>query len=196
MSGPIYPSTLRYKDRLDCGKDDAFTYNRLYTATQGSDVWARLTVDASVRQSSARSRGSFQEGQAMVRHSFKNSGFDSNTCPAVLTHSTFKAGLYSYGVPIEEQHPITARRFKQKQPLEFMTQIRPHTETTNQALRMLGTYVSDQPHADRLGMFIPAGCPGGKPAYHPDVTTGGFGLLPTLPRRGMGATLTDGRNLK
>jgi hypothetical protein len=63
--------------------------------------------------------------------------------------------MYPYGVPIEEQHPITARRFKQKQPLEFMTQIRPETETASQALRMLGTYPGDAAHAERLGIFIP-----------------------------------------
>ena len=36
-----------------------------------------------------------------------------------------------------------------------MTQIRPDTETTNQAMRMLGTYDSDRAHTDRLGIFIP-----------------------------------------
>lgn len=61
---------------------------------------------------------------------------------------------------------------------------------------MLGTYTSDQAHADRVGMFIPQGCPGGKPSYHPDVTLGVYGLAPTLPRKGLGMSLQDGRNLK
>lgn len=29
-----------------------------------------------------------------------------------------------------------------------------------------------------------------------DVRTGGYGMMPTLPRRGMGQTLADGNNLK
>ncbi|GLC41521.1 hypothetical protein PLESTB_001002000 [Pleodorina starrii] len=196
MANPVYPSTNSYRDRLNLANEDAFKYNRLYSTQQGSDVWTRLTGDASVRQDSARRIPPFQDGQAQVGYTYKNSGFDSNTCPAQYTHNSFKAGLYQHGTPIEDQHKITAGRFKKAYPLDFMTQIRPETETTNQAMRMLGTYTSDQAHADRIGLFIPQGCPGGKPAYHPDVTTGGFGLAPTLPRRGLGQTLTDGRNLK
>ncbi|GFR48392.1 hypothetical protein Agub_g10285, partial [Astrephomene gubernaculifera] len=185
----LYPSTLRYRERIDMSGEDAFTYNKLYTATQGFDVWTRLTTDAEIRQSTTREAGPYQEGKAQVTASPKNSGFDSNTCPAEYTHTTFKSGLLPQpGQPIEQQHKITARRFKQHYPLDFMSQIRPETETTNQAMRMLGTYTSDQAHADRMGIFIPQGCPGGKPAYHPDVTTGGFGLAPTLPRKGVGKT--------
>ncbi|GIL81250.1 hypothetical protein Vretimale_1191 [Volvox reticuliferus] len=196
MGDPVYPSTIRYRERLGIANEDVYKYNRLYATQQESDVWTRLTSDASLRQSSARSRPPFQEGQAQVNYSYKNSGFDSNTCPAQYTHNSFKQGLYQHDTPIEQQHKITAGRFKQAYPLDFMGQIRPETETTNQAMRMLGTYASDQAHADRLGIFIPQGCPGGKPSYHPDVTTCGYGLAPTLPRKGLGQTLKDGRNLK
>ncbi|PNH05556.1 hypothetical protein TSOC_008158 [Tetrabaena socialis] len=196
MSGPIYPSTIHYKTRLALENEDGHAYNGLYaTSQQSGDVWGRLHSDASVRQSTARSFGDFHGGSTL-QYSHKSSGFDSNTNPAVYTHNTFKQGHYQYGTPIEEQHTITANRFKRSNPLEFMTAIRPETETTNQAMRMLGTYDSDQAHADRMKVFIPQGCPGGKPAYHPDVPTGGFGLSPTLPRKGLGQTLTDGRNLK
>ncbi len=61
---------------------------------------------------------------------------------------------------------------------------------------MYGAYETDKSHTDRLGIFVPAGCPGGRPAYHPDVRSGAFGLAPTLPRLGSGTTLRDGRNLK
>ncbi|KAG2495899.1 hypothetical protein HYH03_006137 [Edaphochlamys debaryana] len=187
---------MRPKDRLGLAAEDAHTYNKLYASTQGTDVWNRLVSDATVRQSMSRTVPPHQDGQAQIRYSYKNSGFDSNTNPAVYTHNTFKAGHYEYGVPIEAQHPITAARFKAKHPMEFMQQIRPDTETTSQSLRMLGTYEADFSHADRMGIFIPHMCPGGKPAYHPDVTTGGFGMSPTLPRRGLGDSLQDGRNLK
>ncbi|KXZ42462.1 hypothetical protein GPECTOR_144g725 [Gonium pectorale] len=194
---PVYPSTRRYKERLSLAEEDTYKYNKLYASTQGSTVWSRLTADATVRQSSARANGTFQEGGAQVRHSVKNSGFESNTCPAPYTSTTFKSGLLpASGLPVEELHKIQAVRYKQKYPLDFMSEIRPETETTNQAMRMLGTYAADQSHADRLGVFIPQGCPGGKPSYHPDVMAGGFGLAPTLPRRGLGQTLVDGRNLK
>ncbi|EFJ48348.1 hypothetical protein VOLCADRAFT_104737 [Volvox carteri f. nagariensis] len=196
MADPVYPSTMRYRDRLSMANEDVHKYNRLYLTPHESDVWTRLTSDAGLRQSSARSIPPFQEGQAQVNYSFKNSGFDSNTCPAQYTHNSFKQGLYQHGTPIEQQHKITAGRFKRAYPLDFMCQIRPETETTNQAMRMLGTYSSDISHAERIGLFIPQGCPGGKPSYHPDVTTSGYGLAPTLPRRGLSQTLTDGRHLK
>ena len=62
---------------------------------------------------------------------------------------------------------------------------------------MWNTYVHDPQHTRRLGEFVPHMCPGGSPShYHPDVTNGTFGLNPTLPRKGLGMTLRDGKNLK
>lgn len=194
----VYPSTRRYRDRLELANSDTFLYNSMYNSMRQSDVWGRLTTDASLRQTSVRSRPSsaWQEGQASGRYSWKSSGFDSNTTPPVYTKTTFKQGYYQDGQPIEQQHKITALRYKKKHPVDFMTQIRPDTETTNQAMRMLGTYDSDRLHTERLGVFIPQVCPGGKSTYHADVRTGGYGLMPTLPRSGLGATLQDGKNLK
>lgn len=53
--------------------------------------------------------------------------------------------------------------------MEFMCAIRPDTETTQQTMRMLGTYHTDQTHADRMGVHIPHMSPGGSGTYHPDV---------------------------
>ena len=44
--------------------------------------------------------------------------------------------------------------------MDYLGAIRPETETVNQTLRMLGTYPTDQAHADKMGTFIAAGCPG------------------------------------
>lgn len=54
----------------------------------------------------------------------------------------------------------------QKFPLDFMSAMRPQTKTTNQTLRMLGTYETDSKLVDKLGARIPAGVTSG---FHPDV---------------------------
>jgi hypothetical protein len=56
----------------------------------------------------------------------------------------------------------------QKYPQDFMADARPATQTTNQMLRVLGTYQEDYLTASRLGLFIPPGVPKG---WHPDVKT-------------------------
>ena len=38
--------------------------------------------------------------------------FDSNTTPPVYTKTSFKQGYYQDGQPIEQQHKITALRYK------------------------------------------------------------------------------------
>jgi hypothetical protein len=52
-------------------------------------------------------------------------------------------------------------------PLDFMAAARPQAQTTNQTLRMLGTYSSDAAVAQALGVHAPAGVM--KPGFHPDV---------------------------
>lgn len=115
---------------------------------------------------------------------------------AVYTHDTFKAGAYPAGPPLEQLHSMVAAKMKKKDPVQYFVSARPEAETTAQTMRMFGTYPIDAPRANQIGAFIPHMCPGGKPSYHPDVTTGNYGLKPTLPRMGFGSTLTDGRNLK
>ena len=62
--------------------------------------------------------------------------------------------------------------------------------------------VRTSPQLARLCRTRPPGglasqvCPGGQSTYHADVRAGGYGLMPTLPRRGLGSTLQDGKNLK
>jgi hypothetical protein len=50
--------------------------------------------------------------------------------------------------------------------LDFYAAARPFAQTTNQTLRMLGTYSSDAPVALALGVHIPGGVASG---FHPDV---------------------------
>lgn len=68
-------------------------------------------------------------------------------------------------------HPICLY-IMQKSPIDFLSALRPDTQTTNQTLRMLGTYASDHSHAHRFNMHLPSACPGGPPGgyFHPDVT--------------------------
>jgi hypothetical protein len=51
--------------------------------------------------------------------------------------------------------------------MDFMAAARPQAQTTNQTLRMLGTYSSDAAVAKALGVHVPAGAM--KPGFHPDV---------------------------
>ncbi|KAG1676630.1 hypothetical protein FOA52_008759 [Chlamydomonas sp. UWO 241] len=55
---------------------------------------------------------------------------------------------YDNEVPVESLHPMQERRFMRSCPAEYFAAIRTHTETTNQAMRMLGTYATDKAHAE------------------------------------------------
>jgi hypothetical protein len=57
--------------------------------------------------------------------------------------------------------------FLQHFPLDFMAAARPQAQTTNQTLRMMGTYSSDAAVAKALGVHVPAGAV--KAGFHPDV---------------------------
>ncbi len=77
--------------------------------------------------------------------------FASNTTvPACLFNpdDSFKAGTRHF-VAVETLHPIVAKRYKQREPIEFMASIRPDTETINQTLRMMGTYKSGERDAHK-----------------------------------------------
>jgi hypothetical protein len=55
-----------------------------------------------------------------------------------------------------------------KHKIDYMTAIRPDTETTSQLMRMMGTYETDYPHAARATVHIPPSCPANPPSYfHP-----------------------------
>jgi hypothetical protein len=51
--------------------------------------------------------------------------------------------------------------------MDFMAAARPQAQTTNQTLRMLGTYSGDAAVAKALGVHVPAGAM--TPGFHPDV---------------------------
>uniref|UniRef100_A0A7S0VCC2 Uncharacterized protein n=1 Tax=Polytomella parva TaxID=51329 RepID=A0A7S0VCC2_9CHLO len=187
MSGPVkYPSTLSYKERINLSKDEPFEYKKVYAFSQTTAVWDRLTTDASIRRD--RAPQPFQDGFADSTFNLKQSGFISNSVPAVMTQNTvpFKSGKLemSIGIPIDKQSLLVEQRYRKKYPIDHLAALRPETETISQTLRMVGTYADDRGHAQRLGIHIPSSCPGGRDSYHPDVTTSGYGLSPTLPRSG------------
>lgn len=68
----------------------------------------------------------------------------------------------------KHDHPSTCVGLLQKHPLDLLAEARPAAQTTNQTLRMLGTYNSDTELARMLNVHIPAA--GVKPGcFHPDV---------------------------
>eukprot|EP00798_Chlamydomonas_sp_ICE-L_P003573 gene3573-13651_t len=175
------PSNLTYRERIAFRKESVADYNRLYSAGASKSVWDRLCSDASHRKDMRRFRKQYNDpvhpapaGPNASTQSQGLSGFTSNSHPAAsyTPHTSFKTGhleATAGRTPVETMHPIVAKRFKQREPIEFMATIRPDTETTNQTLRMMGTYQPDFEHAKKFNVHIPAGCPGGKPSYHPDV---------------------------
>jgi hypothetical protein len=50
--------------------------------------------------------------------------------------------------------------------MDFMAALRPQAQTTNQTLRVLGTYRKDHEVLGTLGLRVPAGATTG---FHPDV---------------------------
>jgi hypothetical protein len=67
---------------------------------------------------------------------------------------------------LASMHPITLRSFKQNYPVDFMAALRPQAATTNQTMRVLGTYESDKVGMQLLGIKQ---VPGVAPGFHPDV---------------------------
>jgi hypothetical protein len=166
----VMPSMMSYKDRLSLKNESAFEYTNLYTSSASSPVWERLFTDGTARHARSRSARPYQEGGNVPSQHGTLSGFATNsTCPSATYTPTqsFKTG-YSAD-PVETMHPLVAKRYKQKYPMDFLISIRPDAETTNQTLRMLGTYRTDYEHAVRFCTFIPHGCPGGPQSFHPDV---------------------------
>jgi len=188
-TAPVSPSTLSYKDRMTLRQDSGYAYATLYSNDiTARPVWGRLHADASVRQTRRLTPTKPQTlfcpvGQMpgdLIKAKTVNlpsSGYITNTrrvcwnpdMPLRTSHLS-----YENEVPVESLHPMIERRFKKTNPLEYNCAIRTHTETTSQAMRMLGTYESDFPHAERLKVHIPHQCPGGPTRgtlFHPDVKT-------------------------
>lgn len=172
------PSNLTYRERLALGKESKADYNRLYVAGAAPSVWDRLCKDARHRQGVMQSREPYYEGGNVPSRSNTvpgaNTGFSSNSHPACsyrpgLPLKTGHLDNHLGRTPVQKMHPIVAKKFKQRDPIEFLATVRPDTESTNQTLRMMGTYEPDFEIADRFNMHIPAVCPGGKPFFHPDV---------------------------
>ncbi|GAX78366.1 hypothetical protein CEUSTIGMA_g5808.t1 [Chlamydomonas eustigma] len=166
----IMPSMMSYKDRLSLKDKSAFEYTNLYTNSASLPVWARLFTDGTVRHARTRSARPYREGGNVPSQQGTLSGFVTNsTCPSATFTPTqsFKTGFSTD--PVESMHPLVAKSYKQKFPIDFLISIRPDAETMNQTLRMLGTYRTDYEHAERFSTFIPSGCPGGPQSFHPDV---------------------------
>mmetsp|Transcript_40256 Transcript_40256/g.89397 ORF Transcript_40256/g.89397 Transcript_40256/m.89397 type:complete len:378 (+) Transcript_40256:766-1899(+) len=184
VADAVLPSTLTYKDRMRLQEDSSYAYNSLYVSGAMGPVWERLMADASIRQSKRWSSIPYQEGSTALYSTNTLSGFNTNSTrpSAVYTQTSFKPGHTDQleSVPLETLHPLTAKRHKQKYPVDFMAAIRPDAQTTNQTLRMLGTYKTDYPHAERFNMHIPEGAPGGDAWFHPDVVLTRPATAPTV----------------
>lgn len=173
----VLPSTLRYKERVTLSREAPYEYGKIYSADHqmSSNVWGRLVADATVRQSiSAQNSRPTPDtfGRGIPEDTTASGGFVQNNHHT--TKLTRGQTVRYQEPPVDSLHDLTAKSYKQKYPVDFMTAVRPDTETTNQTLRMMGTYKSDYAVASRFNMNIPNGCPGGKGAFHPDVTLGRY----------------------
>uniref|UniRef100_A0A7S0WPP5 Uncharacterized protein n=1 Tax=Chlamydomonas leiostraca TaxID=1034604 RepID=A0A7S0WPP5_9CHLO len=189
------PSTLSYRDRLRLREKDSNAYSALYcTSNSYGGVHSRLYGDATSRQlrSSQQGRPStsmpWPEYLSTSETFFSRgnlSGFCTNTTKAIYTPGhTFRVGHRpDDSLPdVNSLVPEQLRRYKAKEPFEYLAAIRKDCETTNQTLRMMGTYETDYAHARRSHTFIANSCPGGPAFFHPDVRVTGAAAGPgTLP---------------
>lgn len=173
----VLPSTLGYRERVTLSREKPFEYGKIYDADhqRSSHVWNRLVADATVRQTiSANNTRPPTEyfGKGIPEDTSSSGGFVQNNH---ATNKLTRGQQVKYVEPsVDTLHDITAKSYKKQFPMDFMTAVRPDTETVNQTLRMMGTYKPDYAIADRFKMNIPNGCPGGKGEFHADVTIGKF----------------------
>lgn len=103
--------------------------------------------------------------------------YASNTDRACYTTTSFRTGHNPELAPSTSviTHPVISKRFLHKHKIDYMSNIRPDTETMNQTLRMLATYETDHVHAQQANMHIPhmSPAPDGK-NFHPDVRLSGL----------------------
>lgn len=167
----VIPSALSPRTRVLLAKDQPHTYNEIYATIEALPVWERLTIDASERQHRTKTRKQYKDKPETVfaESSYRlQSGFVSNHLDTFArTRPHFSNTL---AVPVESLHPIQAKRMKQREPIEFMTSIRPPAaKTMNQTLRMMGTYETDLEHARRFKIQVPEQLLRKQNFFHPDV---------------------------
>eukprot|EP00199_Chlamydomonas_sp_CCMP681_P006208 CAMPEP_0119103612 /NCGR_PEP_ID=MMETSP1180-20130426/2020_1 /TAXON_ID=3052 ORGANISM="Chlamydomonas cf sp, Strain CCMP681" /NCGR_SAMPLE_ID=MMETSP1180 /ASSEMBLY_ACC=CAM_ASM_000741 /LENGTH=185 /DNA_ID=CAMNT_0007088165 /DNA_START=21 /DNA_END=578 /DNA_ORIENTATION=- len=177
VEGVEGPSTISYRSRLHLREADGHSYARLYSTSRSQDVFGRLVSDAGGRQLRS-SQGFKPRGMAWPDYAPPGpfysegelSGFITNTSKAVYTHTTFRTGRQKDFVKpdLDRMVPRQLKRYMAREPFDYASIVRPDAETTNQALRMLGTYASDEGFARRAGQIIPNCSPGGT-GWHPDV---------------------------
>eukprot|EP00798_Chlamydomonas_sp_ICE-L_P027167 gene27167-2407_t len=187
------PSTLSYKERTALKEQNSIAYARFYTTCAKDHVVSRLTKDASLRSSR---RALTPTPRGMLFAEFPRGPFDSvdtlsGSFDATLTfrsgHMKTEQTAYNrhFGikqtrpatspaafestVPVDSLPPITLKHMKHVSKIDYYAAIRPDTQTTNQTLRMMGTYDRDHIHAEKLQNHIPSFSPGGAAWYHPDV---------------------------
>lgn len=163
-------SALTYKARVAMKDGDEVLYNKIYAANQGQ-VHERLVTDATMRMERStigtyRSPPSMEGALGLEHDSL--SGFVSNTCRVPNNAALSPSGADPLGVDMLDSKGLM--RAKQGQPLEYLSTIRKQTQTTSQAMRMMGTYETDIAWAKKMNLFIPAQCPAPPGKYfHPDV---------------------------
>ena len=161
----VVPSSLSPRARVNLAREQPHAYNAIYAANESLPVWERLLHDAHARQT--RPVKHYQDKKVSSSSYSIKSGFVSNTVDTFSrtrpSHSTHQS------VPVESLHPIQAKRMKQREPIEFMASIRPTTQTTNQTLRMMGTYETDLDHARRFKIQVPEALLTKNKFFHPDV---------------------------
>eukprot|EP00878_Enallax_costatus_P027365 GHUV01029448.1.p1 GENE.GHUV01029448.1~~GHUV01029448.1.p1 ORF type:complete len:224 (+),score=48.23 GHUV01029448.1:56-673(+) len=182
----ILPSTLNYRERAELQKKHACEYGRTYNSPGRMNVYDRLTADAAVRQNvksmhtppsepvdvdlklatAAATRGTSRSGSPSLP-----SGFVSNNNIPATTKSFHEAATLeatTQDPPLSTLHPITLKSYHKKYQMDFLAAARPAAQTTNQTMRMLGTYEGDADVVRMMNVHIPA--VGVKPGcFHPDV---------------------------
>ncbi|KAJ9520991.1 hypothetical protein QJQ45_022707 [Haematococcus lacustris] len=197
LNNPQQPCRLGARWGHETG---GLTLTRLYSTSRTQDVFARLNVDADGRYQRSLtwrpkthhawpdyipcSSSFYSEGNL--------SGFATNTSRAVYTHTTFKTGHVDFNdrAPIDTMVPQQLRRYRAREPYDYRATIRPDCQTTNQTMRMMGTYESDYQAAKQSGLFIPNGTPGGPAWFHPDVRLTGAAAPPGSLARSLGRPST------
>lgn len=141
-----FPSTLTYKERIHLRDCDSVEYKRMHnTKSRRGPVWKRLEADAWARQGVPCHQYSFWAGHGPGAK--ETVGYTQAVADRHI--SMPPKGFEMIDPPASRLHRLTLERYRKHFPSEFYASIRPHTSTTNQTLRMLGTYACDADFADR-----------------------------------------------
>lgn len=165
------PSALHPRTRVKIAVESPSEYNQLYAEMENLPVWQRLTMDAKQRQTKRKNSKDRPNmaGPSSSSSSF-SSGFTSNLVDTFARSQQNMASSSTILIPINELHPMEAKRLRQQHPVEFMAAIRPaSTRTMNQTMRMMGTYETDLDQARRFKIQVPETLLRQKAFFHPDV---------------------------